>query len=722
MSLYTELRRRNVFGMGVLYVVGAWAALQVADLAFPAWNIPDSSILYVWIAAVLGLPIALVFSWRFDVTVKGVKRTPSVHEGTAGLALKTTDHVLLIGLSAVAIAMLTVTAQEIVKTRGAIGLTGAQAETIFTPPAKSIGVLAFKNMSGDPEQGYFSDGVAEQVMTRLAQIKVLKVIARETMWRYKNESVDIGEVAREVNVKYVLEGSVQRSGDRLRISVHLIDGEDNSQVWSENYDREWTVDSLFEIQTDIANAIASEMRITIEQVGPGGLAPTANVNAYDVYLQALDAIRLREIGRSIRHLEHALRLDDNFAPARAQLAIAVLLRGVSGQYTAEDATRMAAAYLDQADALEPDLALVQSGRALLALRSRDPESTVAYARAALAGNPNDVDAMNWMQLALFRLGRYDEGEKILQGMLDIDPKNVAVRINYIDYLVNISRCEEADALASELVDLKYLDGYRWRSSIALLCAGEIAEALVWGLKLPNAFELAGWSFAFVGEFDEARRLATNREYWFDILDGKYEKAIEATQRNLEQNPEGTWYMGEAADVLYLDGKFEESLPIFERMLEFAPENRPVSGWSPLMQTMRFAFARRITGDEAGAQAVAQIARKDYEAQRAAGRLNQEFFMVEAMIAAFDQDHEVAIAALRTAIHEYGWRLSALVGEPIFHDLVDDPQFIKLRQELDAILAVEHEKILQLICFNNPMPNEWRPLPETCEGVVEKPVT
>jgi hypothetical protein len=116
MSLFSELRRRNVFGMLVLYVVGAWAALQVADLAFPAWNIPDSSIRYVWIAAALGLPVALIFSWRFDVTAKGIKRTPSVREGATGLPLKTADHVLLVGLSAVAIAMVAVFTQEIIDT------------------------------------------------------------------------------------------------------------------------------------------------------------------------------------------------------------------------------------------------------------------------------------------------------------------------------------------------------------------------------------------------------------------------------------------------------------------------------------------------------------------------------------------------------------------------------------------------------------------------------
>ena len=143
MSLFSELRRRNVFGMVVLYVVGAWAALQAADLAFPIWNIPDSSIRYVWIAAIAGLPLALVFSWRFDITIKGIKRTPSAQEGTAGLPLIKIDHMLLFVLSATAIAMVAVLTQEIIDTRGEGFVPSIVG--VFDPPEKSIGVLPFEN-------------------------------------------------------------------------------------------------------------------------------------------------------------------------------------------------------------------------------------------------------------------------------------------------------------------------------------------------------------------------------------------------------------------------------------------------------------------------------------------------------------------------------------------------------------------------------------------------
>jgi len=191
MNLFSELRRRNVFGMLVLYVVGAWAVVEVADTAFPGWGIPDSSIRYVLIAAILGLPIALIFSWRFDVTAKGVKRTPSVRDGAIGLPLKTADHVLLVGLSAVAIAMVAVLTQEILNTRGE-GFV-PPIVSVFEPPEKSIAVLPFENMSDDPEQGWFSAGIAVELSDRLAQIKVLKVIARETMKIFERP-IDVGEV------------------------------------------------------------------------------------------------------------------------------------------------------------------------------------------------------------------------------------------------------------------------------------------------------------------------------------------------------------------------------------------------------------------------------------------------------------------------------------------------------------------------------------------------
>ena len=717
MSFYTELRRRNVFGMLVLYVVGAWLVVQVAESIFQGLGIPESSIRYVWIAAAVGLPIALIFSWRFDVTAKGIKRTPSVRDGAIGLPLKTADHVLLVGLSAVAIAMFAVLTQEILDTRGEGFVPPIVAE--FDPPVKSIGVLPFENMSDNPEQAWFSAGVAVELSDRLAQIKVLKVIARETMKIFERP-VDVGEVAREVNAKYVLDGSVRRSGDRLRITVQLVNGKDNTQVWTHSYDEELTSDNLFDIQTQIANAIASQLQITIDKTGQPESAPTANMTAFDAYLKAIESMSLRDGEESARHLKHALSLDDNFAPAHARLAIVTMWDRGSRQIPREELRQIVEAHLDRADELQPGMAETYAGRSLLAGLGRDDEAAIDNAQKALEINPSYLDAMTTLQQIYRRQGNYRESEALLKEILRVDPMSVAGRVNYAEFLWETGRCKESHEQADQLM-LKRPD-IRWglHTVVSLIC-GELRDSLEWDLKYYFSGGLG--VFIAVHEYAEAYRAGNDyiRPYLL-VSEGRIDEAVEIWDRRVRQNPESVSTMDDASDGYYFARRFDKALPVYERLLAITPPGQLTGRNYPLISTLRFAFTRRISGDEAGAQEVADIVRKEYAKRDAAGKRDFFHSVAAAMIAVLDNDPERAIEALRTGIRDRGLRADVYFDEPILETLRSEPGFIAVRKELDAIIAVEHEKILQLVCFNNPVPNEWRPLPETCEGVVEKPVT
>jgi TolB-like protein len=720
MNLMSELRRRNVLGMIVLYIVGAWIVVQVAETIFPGWGIPESSIRFVWIAAAIGLPIALLFSWRFDVTGKGVRRTPSKHEGTADVPLNTTDYILLIVFSVMALIMVGALTQNILDSRELVDSQSAQTEQAFDPPEKSIGVLAFKNMSDDPEQGYFSEGVAEEVMHRLALIKVLKVIARETMWQYKDDPVGIGNIAREVNVRYVLEGSVRRSGDRLRITAQLIDGIDNSHAWSQSYDRELTVDNLFEIQSDIANAIAGEMKITIDPAGQMEQSPTGDFNAHDAYLQALQSLNLRERDEAVRHLRHALRLDENFAPAHAALAIVSLGTREDSGIPWEELKLEVVKHFDRADELQPGMAETHRGRSYLAFLDGDLETAVVQAQQALEINPNYLGAMLILDRTYRRLGRYAESEAILREMLLINPLHFASRANFIEVLSESGRCEEAHEQADQVIPRNPDFGYGLHGFISFDCEGELAESLAWDLKLN--FSGAIGIFTAVGEYAEVRRTSHDRmRPWVLLLEGRVNEAVEMTDRRVRQSPNDLSMMEDWADLYYFARRFDKALPLYERLLAVAPAGRPIGNHLPLVTTLRFAYTRRMSSDEAGAQEVAAIAREDYAKQYTAGKRFYALFVAAAMIAVLDDDPKRAIAALRSGVRDHGLRLPAHFEGAIFDSLRNDPGFIAVRDELDEILAVEHEKVLQLICFNNPAPNEWRPLPETCEGVVEQSV-
>jgi TolB-like protein len=717
MSLYSELRRRNVFGMVVLYVVGAWLVVQVADSTFPGWCIPEASIRYVVIAALAGLPIALVFSWRFDVTAKGIKRTPSVHEGTTGLPLKAADHVLLVGLSAVAIVMIAVLTQRVLETRDCG--PAPRLDPVFDPPPKSIGVLPFENMSDDPEQAWFSAGVAVELSDRLAQIKVLQVIARETMKIFERP-VDVGEVAREVNAKYVLDGSVRRAGDRLRIVAQLNDGKDNTLLWSQTYERELTPDNLFDIQTDIANAIADEMKIAIDQTGQPDSAPTANMTAYDAYLKALESMSLRDGEESDRYLKHALRLDDNFAPAHARLAIVTMWNRGSRQIPREELRQIVEAHLDRADELQPGMAETYAGRSLLAVMSRDDEAAIDYAQKALEINPSYLDAMNTQQAIYRRLGQYRESETILKKMLQVDPLSVAAHWNYTEVLWETGRCKEGHEHADLLMPRRADIGFGLHTMVSFYC-GELRDSLEWDLKLD--FSMGIGVFIAVHEYAEANRAvgADHMRPFLLVLEGRIDEAVEIWDRRVRQNPESVSTMDDASDGYYFARRFDKALPVYERLLAVTPPGQLTGREYPLISTLRFAFTRRISGDEAGAQEIADIVRKEYAKRDAAGKRDYPHSVAAAMIAVLDNDPERAVEELRTGIQDRGLRVDLYFDEPILETLRSEPGFIEVRKELDAIVAVEHAKILQLICFNNPVPNEWRPLPETCEGVVEETV-
>jgi len=585
-------------------------------------------------------------------------------------------------------------------------------------------------MSNDPDQEYFSDGISEELLNLLSKIPQLTVISRSSAFSFKGKDIAIPTIAELLNVAFVLEGSVRRDGNRVRITAQLIEARSDSHLWSESYDR--TLDDIFAVQDEIAGAIIDALKLKLALVEGVAEQPTvikaANTDAYDAYLRGRELIYRREnLEDAVRHLERSLRLDNNFAPAHAQLAIATILLTNYGQTTPEEARRTAIPHLDRAQALEPDLAEAHGGRALLAIDSNDPESTIEHARRALAANPSYADAMNWLLIAYSNLGRYEEANATREQMLVTDPLTIIGRFNYGVWLSRTGRFEEAHELADQLLAQSPRWGYSLHANLSLFAEGEIAESLSWALRESAASGVGSISmysgFVKVGEYDEARRINPSQTDWIDLAEGRFDEAIRAAQRRMQLAPENEFAVWAAAEILYAAGRIDEALPHYEHLLDFVPEGRPISSVIGLIRSdnetmMRLALARRKAGDEDGAQAAARIATQDHAALSAVGAKDRFQFRTEAMIAAFENNPDRVIAALKSAMQS-GLRNPQVFDDLIFEELWNEPRFVALQEELDAILAAEHDKVLQLICFNNPTPDNWQPLPETCEGVVEK---
>jgi TolB-like protein/predicted Zn-dependent protease len=722
MSLYQELKRRNVIRVAIAYLAASWLLIEAAETIFPLYGFGDTPARILVTLLAIGFPLFLVFSWVFEFTPEGLKLERDIEreESIAPRTGKKLDRTIIV-LLALALGYFAFDRFVLDPARDAalVEETAQQARSealVESYGEKSIAVLPFVNMSADPEQEYFSDGVSEELLNLLAKIPELRVISRSSAFSFKGKGIAIPEVGKRLNVAHILEGSVRRAGGRVRITAQLIEARSDTHLWSETYDR--TLDDIFAVQDEIAAAIGDALKVKLALVAGEAVQPTAikaaNSAAYDAYLRGRDLINQRgreNTAAAIPHLERALRLDANFAPAHAQLAIAMIL--YPGFTPVERHT--AIEHLDRAQALEPDLAETHAGRVLLALKDEDFESAVAHARKALAVNPNYIDAMRWLADALEGLGRNEEAETLREQVLVIDPLSVVGRASHAMGLADQGRTEEAHAIADQLLAEKKLwAGYRVHVNTYLGREGKLAEGLYWALKGPGHEWYVMFVFLMIGEFDEARRTIDAYSYLIDAHEGRWDEAIQAVLTNLELYPDDKIMIGDAADALYLAGRFDEALPIYERLLDMALEGQRIPGWNPLGQTMALALARRKAGDEPGAQEAASIVRQRLGERRAAGVKTWFLDLAEALLAAFEHDRDPAVQALKSAIQN-GLRTHVLFSDPMFEDLRDDPGYVALRQELEAILAEEREKVLQLICFHNPVPDEWQPLPETCEG-------
>jgi TolB-like protein len=722
MSLFRELKRRNVFRVGIAYLAASWLLIEVAETIFPLYGFGDTPARIVVTLLAIGFPLFLVFSWVFEITPEGLKLEKDVRreESITPRTGKKLDRIIIV-LLALALGYLAFDRFVLDPARDAelVEKTTQQARSealVESFGDNSIAVLPFVNMSADPEQEYFSDGISEELLNLLAQIPELRVISRSSAFSFKGKDLAIPEVARQLNVAHILEGSVRKAGGRVRITAQLIEAQSDTHLWSETYDRE--LDDIFAVQDEIAASIGAALKMELALGDSEAVLPTAiqaaTGAAYDAYLRGRDLINQRgrgNVAAAIPHLERALRLDGNFAPAHAQLAMALIF--YTGYSPVERHT--AIEHLDRAQALEPDLAEAHAGRALLALHDKDFDSAAGHARQALASNPNYVDAMRWLANALNGLGRGEEAETIHEQVLVIDPLSVVSRLSLAQRLGRKGRTEEAHAIADQLLaENNPWAGYRVHV-ITYLEKGQLAEGLYWALQGPGHEYFVMNVFFLIGEFTEARRTIDAYSFLIDAHEGRWDEAIQAVLRNLELYPDNHTMIGDAADTLYLSGRLDEALPIYERLLDTAPEGQPIPGWNPLGQTMALALARRRAGDEPGAQEAVSIVRQHLGEGRAAGVKTWFLDLAEAQLAAFEHDRDHAITALKSAIQS-GLRTHVLFSDPMFEDLRDDPGYVAVRQEFDAVLAAEREKVLQLICFHNPAPGDWQPLPETCEGI------
>ena len=430
MSLFEELKRRNVFRVGIAYAITSWLLLQLSDILVPLLNLPESAQRLILLLLLIGFIPALIFAWAFEMTPEGIKKEKDVdrNQSITSKTGRKLDRTIIV-IMALALMYfaydkfkpesISVSEQATVETD-----TTAEQQTEAETSQKSIAVLPFVNMSSDPEQEYFSDGISEEILNALAKIHELKVAGRTSSFAFKGKNQDLRLIGETLGVNHILEGSVRKAGDRVRITAQLIKVDDGFHMWSETYDRELT--DIFAIQDEIAAAILAQTKIQL--LDTASIATTrANTLAYDLYLLAKQKMRERdteplEAAESL--LDKAIEADPSFAPAYAQRGIARLLLSDSnyGTIPVAEALENAKVWLDKAMELDTGLAEAWAGLGLYWIDKRlERENAIAPLQRALEINPNLINASNWLATSLDRQGEIRRAAEIRAQMIEIDP-------------------------------------------------------------------------------------------------------------------------------------------------------------------------------------------------------------------------------------------------------------------------------------------------------------
>jgi TolB-like protein/cytochrome c-type biogenesis protein CcmH/NrfG len=435
LSVFNELKRRNVFRVGIAYVVMAWLVMQVADVILNNVEAPGWVFHVILLLLGIGLPFAVFFAWAFELTPEGLKRESEV-DRSQSITHKTghklnyaTIGVLIIALGYFSYDKFVLDASRdavMVESaaRAATEIAGAQqAESAKSD--LSIAVLPFVNMSSDQEQEYFSDGLSEELLNLLAQVPDLRVIARTSSFAYKGTNTKIADVARELGVAHVLEGSVRKAGNQLRVTAQLIRATDSSHLWSETYDR--SLDNIFVIQDDIASAVVSKLKVTL--LGGAPKIQETDPEAYALYLRARALSRQNStssLTESNNLYHRVLAIDPRNAPAWDGLATNFNQQGtsVTGTEGIEESFEFAREAAHKALAIDPDFASAHANLGINVMFSNGkPADAAQHLKRALELEPGNADILR-AGVNFYRiLGRIDPALALSKYVVKLDPAN-----------------------------------------------------------------------------------------------------------------------------------------------------------------------------------------------------------------------------------------------------------------------------------------------------------
>jgi len=475
-----ELRRRNVFRVATAYAIAGWLIIQIATSVFPAFNFPDWTQQFVIIITMIGFPLSIIFAWAFELTPEGLKKSKEV-EITESVTNRTGKK-----LNGIIIAVLSVAVFFLLIERIFFAESSILDRNSADYEVASIAVLPFVNMSDDESNEYFSDGLSEELLNGLTKLENIQVAGRTSSFQFKGSNPDLRDVGDQLGVAHILEGSVRKSGNRVRITAQLIQADNGFHLWSETYDRELTATDIFDIQEEITRKVVAELKIQLlpQEEEEINNFPTTDFEAYNAFLEAtqLEVSQTEDdLLAAVEKYKRAIQIDPSFALAYARLALVYGDLNWNGNLSLDDMKKLMRENIDQALLIDGNEGKAYEALGYYYLNIEDNQKALETYERAMELLPGDAEVLVGYHDVLHEFSLHEESHVVLMQAYEIDPLNPEIGTELASHLIYIEETERGLALYEEI--LKNNPNYteakvRISQAYAGIGSGELGKAFI----------------------------------------------------------------------------------------------------------------------------------------------------------------------------------------------------------------------------------------------------
>lgn len=529
-GIISELKRRNVFRVATAYAIAGWLIIQICATTFPFLNLPEWLITAVIVFVLIGFPLSILFAWAFELTPEGLKKSKEV-EITESVTNRTGKKLNGIIITVLSMAVIFLLVERVFFAEAAFIENQSELADLETA---SIAVLPFVDMSAGQDQEYFSDGLSEELLNALAKVEAMKVAGRTSSFKFKGQNENLKLIGDELNVAHILEGSVRKSGNRIRVTAQLIKADDGFHLWSETFDRELTATNVFEIQEEISRKVLNELKVRLLPEEDQALdnIPTQDIEAYQAYLKGNQLLINRnyaEIEASIALYQDAIRIDPSFAEAHGQLALAYNAQAYYGNIPREDYLSDLKSNAERALSINENSPSAHAALGLYYQDINNPQKAEEQFKRSLEQNPNFVDVYNWLGNLYEDLGdRKSQMEYYEQGY-EIDPLNPLAIYNRIRVSVENEDYEEMEFFMEKNIRINpdFIPTYFLRGNIQMGTPfGNLDEAGKYFMQVYNSDNDFPRAISLLVLTGQVMKIPNMSDHFYELLKENYLESFE----------------------------------------------------------------------------------------------------------------------------------------------------------------------------------------------------